>query len=82
MGEAKTIALQMAKEQDLTFINAYDHPHVIAGQSTIGLEILEQVPNVDAIIVPVGGGGIAAGIASSVKVEKPDTLIYVTFNKQ
>jgi len=76
MGESKAIALQMAKEQGITYINN-DHPNIIAGQSSIGFEILEQVPNVDAIIVPVGSGGLVAGIASIVKKQKPNTLIYV-----
>ncbi|XP_058973239.2 serine racemase-like isoform X2 [Pocillopora verrucosa] len=57
-------------------IPPFDHPHIIAGQGTLGLEILEQVPNLDAIIVPVGGGGMLSGIAIAVKALKPDIKIY------
>nr|CAD7438549.1 unnamed protein product [Timema bartmani] len=66
MGEAKRIAMQLAKERELTYINGYDHPHIMAGQGTLGLEIVEQVPNIDAVVVPVGGGGLIAGVALAV----------------
>lgn len=55
MVEAKCKALKMSKDCGLTYINGYDHPDIIAGQGTIGLEICEQVQNVDAVVVPVGG---------------------------
>lgn len=55
MAEAKCKALKMSKESGLTYINGYDHPDIIAGQGTIGLEICEQVQNADAVVVPVGG---------------------------
>ena len=58
----------MAEEKGLVYINGYDHPHVIAGAGTIGLEILEQVPDVDAVIVPIGGAGLIAGVAMAIKV--------------
>lgn len=55
----------------------YDHPHVIAGAGCIGIEILEQLPEADAILVPIGGGGLIAGIAAVVKHIKPAVLLYV-----
>eukprot|EP00092_Neocalanus_flemingeri_P059219 GFUD01070723.1.p1 GENE.GFUD01070723.1~~GFUD01070723.1.p1 ORF type:complete len:345 (+),score=90.08 GFUD01070723.1:643-1677(+) len=57
------------------YINGYDHPNILAGQGTMGLEILDQVPDVDAIVVPVGGGGLIAGLALAVKTMKPDVCI-------
>ncbi|GBP24280.1 hypothetical protein EVAR_9378_1 [Eumeta japonica] len=74
--EAKKFALHIAKEKKMTFIDSYDHPHVIEGAGTVGLEILEQLPTVDAILVPVGGGGLIAGIAVAVKHLNPDVEIY------
>lgn len=59
-------------------IFSYDHPNVIAGSGTIGLEIMEQLPQADAIIVPIGGGGLIAGIAEAVKHLKPGILVYVS----
>jgi len=57
---------------------SYDHPHMIAGHGTMGLEIIEQVPDVDAVLVPVGGGGLIAGIALAVKSLLPAVLVYVS----
>src|SRR5262249_40184371 len=57
------------------FIHPFDHPAVIAGQGTVGLEILEQCPEVRTIVVGVGGGGLAAGIAVAVKALRPDVRI-------
>lgn len=59
----------------MTYINGFDHPDVVSGQGTVGLEILEEVKNIDAIIVPVGGGGLVAGIAVAVKTLKPEVQI-------
>ena len=56
----------------------YDHPHILAGQGTIGLEILEQVQDVDAIVVPVGGAGLIAGVALAVKSLHPQIQIIVS----
>lgn len=56
MAESKNLAMKMSKEKEISYINGYDHPHIIAGQGTIGLEICEQVKDADAIVVPVGGG--------------------------
>ncbi|XP_053984762.1 L-threonine ammonia-lyase isoform X2 [Hylaeus volcanicus] len=75
MGEAKRIAFQCAKDKGLTYINGYDHPDIMAGQGTLGLEIVEQVPNIDAVVVPVGGGGLIAGVALAVKTLHPNVTI-------
>lgn len=68
-------AKQLAEEKGGVYIPPYDHPHVIAGQGTIGLEILEQLPDVDVIVVPVGGGGLMSGILTAVKAIKPEVKI-------
>ncbi|MEI6791070.1 MAG: threonine/serine dehydratase, partial [Myxococcaceae bacterium] len=61
--EAQQAALQFAQESGAFYLHAYDDPWVIAGQGTVGLEILEQIPAVDLILCPVGGGGLISGIA-------------------
>lgn len=73
--EARAVADRLVADRGLTYINGYDHPDVIAGQGTMGLEILRQVPDLDAIVVPVGGGGLIAGIAVAVKALKPRVKI-------
>lgn len=73
--EARCHAMELVKQQELTYINGYDHPDIIAGQGTMGLEILEQVPNLDAVIVPVGGAGLIAGMALAIKTLKPSVTI-------
>ncbi|MDB6034791.1 MAG: putative threonine dehydratase catabolic [Verrucomicrobiales bacterium] len=73
--EAKQFALKLGEEKGWYYINGYDHPDIIAGQGTMGLEILEQVPDVEAIIVPIGGAGLIAGIALAVKTRKPNVQI-------
>ncbi|KAJ0173578.1 hypothetical protein K1T71_010727 [Dendrolimus kikuchii] len=74
--ESQRYARAIARDKGLTYINCRDHPHVLAGYGTIALEILEQVPFVDAIIVPVGSGGLAAAVCSVVKHLKPNCLVY------
>jgi threonine dehydratase len=61
--------------QDLRYINGYDDPEIIAGAGTIGIEIFEQVRDVDAVIVPVGGAGLIAGIALAIKTLKPEVTV-------
>ncbi|MEY2529204.1 MAG: threonine dehydratase [Verrucomicrobiota bacterium] len=73
--EAKEQAHAIGKERGLAYIDGYDDPAIIAGQGTMGLEILEQVPDVDAVIIPVGGGGLLAGVALAVKSLRPQTKI-------
>ncbi|CAA9994863.1 unnamed protein product [Nesidiocoris tenuis] len=75
MKEAKQISMRLAKEKGFTYINGYDHPHIIAGQGTLGLEILEQIKDIDAIIVPTGGGGLIAGVALAAKTLHPGIQI-------
>jgi threonine dehydratase len=75
IGEAREHAMRFVREQGLTYINGFDDPAIIAGQGTLGLEILEQVPNCDAILVPIGGAGLIAGVALAVKSLQPRVRI-------
>lgn len=68
-------AREIAAEQGLTIIPAFDDANVIAGQGTCGIEILEQWPEVEAILVPIGGGGLASGIAAYIKERKPSCMV-------
>ena len=69
-------ALRLRDEKGYTFIHPFDDPDVIAGQGTIALELAEQVPDMDAVIVPVGGGGLISGIAYTIKNLNPDIKVY------
>ena len=73
--DARRHALELSKEQSLTYVPGFDDEDIIAGQGTLGLEILEDVPDVEAIVIPVGGGGLLAGIATAVKSLKPSVKI-------
>ncbi len=75
IGEARQHAEKLVHDLGLTYINGYDDPAIIAGQGTIGLEILRQVPDMDAVIVPVGGAGLIAGVALAVKTLKPGVAV-------
>jgi threonine dehydratase len=66
---------EIAVRDGLTIIPPFDHPAVIAGQGTVGLEIVEDLPGVAAVLVPVGGGGLASGVATAVKALSPKTLV-------
>ena len=66
----------MAAERGLTFIHPYDDPKVIAGQGTLALEMLEDVPQLDGLMVPVGGGGLISGVAIAAKAIKPEIEIF------
>jgi threonine dehydratase len=68
-------ARRLEKEKGLIFIHPFDDPDVMAGQGTIGLEILNELPDVHSIVVPIGGGGLIAGIATAVKSLKPEVRI-------
>ncbi len=74
--DAYNKALQLKEEKGYTFIHPFDDENVIAGQGTIGLELLDQLPDVDAVIVPVGGGGLISGVAFAMKTLKPDIKVY------
>ncbi len=69
---AAVFARGMASAEDLTFVHPYDDPRIVAGQGTIGLELLADAPQLDTIVVPIGGGGILSGIAVAAKAQKPD----------
>jgi threonine dehydratase len=69
--EASSHALVLAQQQDLTFVHPYDDEAIIAGQGTVGVEMLEAVPQLDTLVVAVGGGGLIAGIATAAKALKP-----------
>jgi threonine dehydratase len=69
--DARAHAMSVANARGLTWIHPYDDPLIIAGQGTVGLEMLEAVPDLDVLIVPVGGGGLIAGVASAAKALKP-----------
>lgn len=74
--DAYNKALELRDKEGYTFVHPFDDPLVMAGQGTIGLEILEEMPDVEAIIVPIGGGGLIAGVAFTVKTLRPDIKVY------
>ena len=74
--DAHDRAVELQQQTGMTFIHPYDDDLVIAGQGTIGLEILDQLPDAEAIVVPIGGGGLIAGVALAVKSLRPDIKIY------
>ena len=71
LDEARSHAMALAQQQRLTFVHPYDDEAVVAGQGTVGLEMLEAVPDLDTLLVAVGGGGLIAGIAVAAKALKP-----------
>ncbi len=68
-------AREIAEQENLTFVHPYDDPQIVAGQGTIGFEMLEDQPDLDTIVVPIGGGGIISGIAIAAKSVKPEIEI-------
>jgi len=75
IGEAKTFAETLVESEGLTYINGYDDPPIVAGAGTMGIEIVDQVPCVDVVVVPVGGAGLIAGVSCAVKTLKPDVKV-------
>lgn len=69
-------ALQLRDEKGYTFVHPFDDENVIAGQGTIGLELLEEMPDVEVVIVPIGGGGLISGVAYALKALKPSVKVY------
>jgi len=76
IGEAKDHALSSEEYKGLQYINGYDDPAIVAGAGTCGLEILEQVKDVDAVVIPVGGAGLIAGMSLAIKALKPNCTVY------
>ena len=75
--DASAIAARdIAEKENLTFVHPYDDDKIIAGQGTIGLELLADQPDLDAVVVPIGGGGVISGIATAIKAIKPEVEIY------
>lgn len=74
--DAHDEAVRLQEETGATFIHPYDDEDVIAGQGTIGLEVLDQLPDVDAVVVPVGGGGLISGVALAVKSLRPQCQVF------
>eukprot|EP00997_Jenningsia_sp_PLL12_P001815 NODE_1302_length_1198_cov_77.909487_g1071_i0.p1 GENE.NODE_1302_length_1198_cov_77.909487_g1071_i0~~NODE_1302_length_1198_cov_77.909487_g1071_i0.p1 ORF type:complete len:253 (-),score=64.74 NODE_1302_length_1198_cov_77.909487_g1071_i0:335-1093(-) len=70
-------ARRVMETVDAAFIHAFDNALVIAGQGTVGLELLEQIPDLDAVVVPVGGGGLAAGVTLAVKALRPQCRVFL-----
>ena len=73
--EAAERAHEIEREENRTYVHAFDDEYVMAGQGTIGLEILEDCPDVETVVVPIGGGGLISGIATAIKDQKPDTRV-------
>ncbi len=74
--DAYAKAVELRDEHGYTFVHPFDDEKVIAGQGTIGLEIIEDMPEVEAVIVPIGGGGLISGVAFAVKSLRPDVKVY------
>ncbi|HUF30088.1 MAG TPA: threonine/serine dehydratase [Gemmatimonadaceae bacterium] len=68
-------ALELVRDEGMTLVPPYDNRVIIAGQGTVGLEIVEAMPDVETVIVPVGGGGLSAGVAAAVKLSRPDVRV-------
>ncbi len=75
-GEALSRATEIAGKEDLTFIPTFDHPLIMAGHGTLAIEFLDRFPDLEALVVPIGGGGVISGVAVAAKAIKPDIKIY------
>jgi threonine dehydratase len=74
--EAAVHALSIVRSEGATLVHPFEDEEIIAGQGTVGLELLEQIPDVEAVVVPVGGGGLIAGVACAVKESRPNVAVY------
>jgi len=75
-GSLLDTCMALQRERGLTLVHPFDDPLIMAGQGTIGLEILEDLPDVDVVIVPLGGGGLVSGIATAIKAQRPATRVF------
>jgi threonine dehydratase len=73
--ESLAAAHERAEQQNLAFVHPFDDSDVIAGQGTLGLELLRQVPDIGSVVVPIGGGGLASGVAMALKSERPEVRV-------
>ena len=73
--DAADHAHEIEREEDRTYVHAFDDPYVMAGQGTIGLEIVEDLPEAETVLVPIGGGGLISGVATAIKGRNPDVRI-------
>jgi threonine dehydratase len=73
--DSQARAEELARERGATMVHPFDDPLIIEGQGTVGLEILEDLPDVDTVVVPIGGGGLAAGIALAIRAARPDVRV-------
>src|SRR5512146_1857037 len=73
--EANEKAKELVRDQGLTYVHPFDDEQLIAGQGTVGLEIVQDWPEVDAVVVPIGGGGLISGVSMAVKSHRPDTRV-------
>jgi threonine dehydratase len=73
--DAGEFARELQEQRGLTYVHAFDDPYVVAGQGTVGLELLDSLPDVSTVIVPVGGGGLIGGIAVALRARRPDARI-------
>jgi threonine dehydratase len=76
VGEALARLEEIREERRLTYVHPYDHPEVVAGNGSLGLEVLEDLPEVDVVVVAVGGGGLVSGVAIAVKESRPAVRVY------
>lgn len=76
LSDAMEEARRLEVEEGRVFVHAFDDERVIAGQGTVGLELLEQLPDVTAVVVPIGGGGLISGIAVAIREQRPEVRIY------
>lgn len=76
LAEATTFAYQLKDREGLTFVHPFDDPHVIAGQGTLALEMLEDAPELEVLLIPIGGGGLIGGCAVAAKTVKPSIEVY------
>ena len=74
--ERRVRAEAIAEERGLAMVPPFDHPHIIAGQGTVGLEIVQEWGEVDTVLAPIGGGGLASGVSAAVRRLRPDTRIF------